>query len=195
METFESAVDKSTIRSEQSALYQLLGIGAFALATAVGARLEIPHQPVPYTLQTLFVLLSGAFLGARNGAISQLLYLAAGALGAPVFSMGGFGLGWLLGPTGGYLLAFPAAAALVGYLVRAQRTLLWAFIAMAIGMTIIFISGTIQLHTVAFKNWTNAFVSGFLVFSWWDVIKLSAAAMIYHEAAGVPMLRRLSRNP
>ena len=195
MDILEGAVDKSIVRSEQTVSSQILWMAVFAAATAVGARLEIPHVPVPYTLQTLFVLLSGAFLGARNGAISQFLYLAAGALGLPVFSMGGFGIGWLLGPTGGYLLAFPAAAAVVGYLVRARRTLPWAFLSMAIGMTIIFLSGTIQLYAVAVKNWTDAFVAGFLVFSWWDVIKLSAAAMIYHEVAGTPLLTRFPRKP
>lgn len=178
-----SLLDKSITRSEHSALGQLLWISFFAAATAAGARLEIPHQPVPYTLQTFFVLLSGAFLGARNGAISQLLYLAAGAVGLPVFSMGGFGLAWLLGPTGGYLLAFPLAAFAVGYLVQRRRTLLWSFFSMAVGMLIIFTCGTIQLYSLALKNWTNAFVSGFLIFSWWDVLKLSAAAMIYHELA------------
>jgi len=136
---------------------------------------------VPYTLQTMFVLLAGAFLGARNGAISQMVYLAVGVLGAPVFSMGGFGIARLLGPTGGYLLAFPVAAAVIGYLVQARRTLLWSFISMAIGLTIVFVSGTIQLYAVVFKSWSDAFTAGFLIFSWWDVLKLSAAAMIYHE--------------
>jgi len=168
-------------RSEQSALSQLLWIALFAAATAIGARIEIPHQPVPYTMQTLFVLLAGAFLGARNGAMSQILYLVVGVLGAPVFSMGGLGIARLLGPTGGYLLAFPVAAAAIGYLVQTRRTLPWLFISMASGLAIIFISGTVQLYAVVFKNWGDAFTAGFLIFSWWDVLKLSAAAMTYHE--------------
>ncbi|MEK9135773.1 MAG: biotin transporter BioY, partial [Bacteroidota bacterium] len=164
-------------RSEQSALSQLLWIAVFAAATAVGARIEIPHQPVPYTLQTLFVLLSGAFLGARNGALSQLAYLGVGALGAPVFALGGFGIERLLGPTGGYLLAFPVAAALVGYLVELRPTLLRSFIAMTTGLAVIFTFGTIQLYAVVFKDWSASLNAGFLIFSWWDLIKLSAAAM------------------
>jgi biotin transport system substrate-specific component len=170
-----------SFRSDQGVLSQMLWIAFFAAATAVGARIEIPHQPVPYTMQTMFVLLAGAFLGARNGAMSQILYLAVGAMGAPVFSMGEFGIVRLLGPTGGYLLAFPVAAAVVGYLVQTRRTLAWSFISMAIGLTIIFVSGTIQLYAVVFKSWSDAFTAGFLVFSWWDVLKLSAAAMTYHE--------------
>ena len=86
----------------------------FAAATAAGSRLEIPHVPVPFTLQTLAVLLAGAFLGARNGAFSQAAYLLAGVAGLPVFAGGSWGAALLLGPTGGYLLAFPLAALVVG---------------------------------------------------------------------------------
>lgn len=170
-------------RPDQSVLSQMMWIAGFAAATAVGARVEIPHEPVPYTLQTLFVLLSGAFLGARNGAISQVVYLGIGLLGAPVFSMGRFGIAALLGPTGGYLLAFPLASALVGYLVAQRRTLLWSAVAMAAGLLVVFVSGTVQLYAVVFRNWSDAFSAGFLIFSWWDVLKLAAAAMIYQEIA------------
>lgn len=170
-------------RSGQSALSQFLWVTGFACATGLGARLEIPHQPVPYTLQTLVVLLAGAFLGARNGMASQLLYLAAGVLGAPVFSGGGFGLARLFGPTGGYLIAFPMAAAVVGYLVHQRTTLLWALISMAVGLLVVFCFGTIHLYAFYLHSWGNAVQSGFLIFSWWDVLKLGAAAMIYHEMA------------
>ncbi len=174
---------KAFVQAEQSVTSQVMWMALFAAATAIGARVEIPHQPVPYTLQTLFVLLSGAFLGARNGALSQMLYLGIGLLGAPVFSMGGFGVARLLGPTGGYLLAFPAAAAIVGYLIQQRRTLVWSFISMFVGLLVIFACGTIQLNALVFKNWSDAFTAGFLIFSWWDVLKLSAAAMTYHEVA------------
>jgi biotin transport system substrate-specific component len=169
------------VRSEQGVVGQMLWIAVFAAATAIGARIEIPHQPVPYTLQTMFVLLAGAFLGPRNGAMSQILYLAVGVLGVPVFSLGGFGIVRLLGPTGGYLLAFPVAAAVVGYLVQSRRTQSWLFLSMGIGLAIIFASGIIQLYAVVFRSWSDAIAAGFLVFSWWDVLKLSAAAMTYYE--------------
>ena len=178
------------VRAQQGALSQLLWVVLFVAATAVGARVEIFHQPVPYTLQTMVVLLAGAFLGARDGATSQVVYLVVGLLGAPVFSMGGSGLTWLLGPTGGYLLSFPIAAAVVGYLIHTRRSLLWSFISMAIGATIIFACGTVQLYAVVIHNWANAFSAGFLIFSWWDILKLSAAAMTYHEIA-----KRWSRVP
>jgi biotin transport system substrate-specific component len=167
--------------ASQSGLVQALWTIGFSVATALGARGEIPHEPVPYTLQTLVVLLAGAFLGPRNGAISQVVYLAAGALGAPVFAGGAFGFARLLGPTGGYLLAFPLAAVAVGLLVQRTRGLLWSFVSMAAGLLIIFSAGTAQLYAVMFRDWFEAFKAGFLIFSWWDLLKLSAAAMIYHE--------------
>ena len=170
-------------RSDQRLMMQTLWITMFAAATAIAARIEIPHQPVPYTLQTLVVLLAGAFLGARNGAVSQLLYIAVGALGVPVFSAGRIGFAALLGPTGGYLLAFPIAAAAVGYFIQRRRTLAWSFLSMLIGLIIIFTSGTAQLYAVVFKDWAKAFDAGFLIFSWWDVLKLSMAAMTYNEVA------------
>jgi len=166
--------------SKNGVLAQTFWIAVFAAATALSARMEIPHEPVPYTLQTLVVLLSGAFLGARNGAFSQLLYLAAGVLGAPVFAGGAFGVIRLLGPTGGYLLAFPAAAAVTGLLIQKHASLFWTFLSMAAGALVIFTAGTLQLAAY-FQDLQAAFASGFLIFSWWDLLKLSAGSMIYHE--------------
>lgn len=91
----------------------------FAVATALSARvsLPIPGTPVPFTFQPLLVMLSGALLGARLGAASQIAYLGAGLAGLPVFVAGG-GAAYLLGPTGGYLMAYPLAAFVAGALVR-----------------------------------------------------------------------------
>lgn len=169
--------------TDRSAVSQIMWVCVFAALTAIGAQIEIPHHPVPYTLQTLFVLLAGAFLGSRNGALSMIVYLAAGAIGAPVFSGAGFGLARLLGPTGGYLLAFPAAAAVVGYLIHRRRSLLWSYLSMFVGLVIIFFFGTIQLNAVLLRDWSTSIGSGFMIFSWWDMLKLSAAAMTYHEVA------------
>ena len=173
----------SSVIERQSIVRQAIWIGGFALATAIGAQVEIPHQPVPFTLQTFFVLLSGAMLGKRNGAISQVLYLFIGALGLPVFSHWGFGIARLVGPTGGYLFSFPIAAFIVGYLLHHRASLLWSFTAMTVGLLIIFSFGTLQLNFVYFHNWSDAFFNGFLIFSWWDVVKLAGAAMIYHQFA------------
>lgn len=170
--------------SDRRIAVQALWIGAFTLLTAIGAQIEIPHAPVPYTLQTFFVLLSGAILGKRNGALSQLLYVVIGIAGLPVFSSWGFGVARILGPTGGYLLAFPVAAFVVGYLVRQHSSFFWTLLSMFIGLFIIFSLGTLQLNFVYFHDWSQSFSNGFLIFSWWDVVKLFAAAGIAHRVPG-----------
>ena len=171
-------------------------IVTFALATALGAQLEIPHQPVPYTFQTFFVILAGGMLGRRNALLSMTLYLTAGVLGAPVFSGGGFGLAKLLGPTGGYLIGFPFAALLISSLISLRPGLAtrdkgglrnylltygWTCLAVTSGLLLVFLAGTIQLNAVYFHNWSASFQSGFLIFSWWDLLKLAAATTICVE--------------
>lgn len=171
---------------------QAFWIGTFAMLVAVGAQIEIPHQPVPYTFQTFFVLLTGALLGKRNGFLSMVTYLAMGSIGLPVFSGGGFGLARLLGPTGGYLLSYPLAAFIIGYLVslrvkndEGKRGIVlnyaWTFFSMLAGLLVVFSLGTIQLNIVYFNNWSAAFNAGFLIFSWWDLLKLASAVAIYHQ--------------
>jgi biotin transport system substrate-specific component len=167
--------------SGQYVTLQILWILLFSAVTACGARLEIPHEPVPYTLQTLFVLLSGAFLGPVNGALSQLVYLLAGVLGAPVFAGGAFGPSVLFGPTAGYLLAFPIAAVAVGFLTGRKHNVLVVFLSMSAGLFLIFLSGTLYLYGMFLHDLARAIQSGFLIFSLWDVLKLAAATMIYRE--------------
>ena len=91
-----------------------LPIPVFSLLTALGAQISVPMTPVPMTLQSLVVVLSGLFLGWRYAAVAMGLYLAIGAAGLPVFSDGGSGLDALMGPTAGYLWSFPLAAAVAG---------------------------------------------------------------------------------
>ncbi len=117
---------------------------SFAALTALGARVQfhLPFTPVPVTGQVFCVLLAGAVLGARLGFISQLEYLAAGAAGLPVFAYGG-GPAALLGPTGGYLAAFPIAALVVGALAHRGQTPAWArvFAACLCGVGVIYLFG------------------------------------------------------
>src|SRR5262245_13966150 len=97
-------------------LRNALLIALASVVTALAARIAIPvpWSPVPITGQTFAVLLSGAVLGARRAFLAQTLYLAEGAIGLPVFAGGASGLHILFGPTAGYLLAFPLAAAITG---------------------------------------------------------------------------------
>ena len=180
-ETKSLAVRYLSLTSDR-AVSQAFWIATFAILTAVGAQVEIPLKPVPYTLQTLFVLLAGALLGPRNGFISMSVYLVMGLIGLPVFSSAGFGLAKILGPTGGYLLAFPIAAFVVGSLVKSGDHIIWSVIAMVSGLLVIFTLGTIQLSVVMGMNFSDAFAGGFLIFSWWDILKLAAATAIYRQA-------------
>ncbi len=157
---------------------RLLNIVLMAGATAVAAQIEIPHLPVPYTLQTLAVLLSGVLLGAKRGALSQILYLLCGLAGLPVFAQFGAGFARLIGPTGGYLLSFPVAAFAVGYLMNSQAGFLRSLLALSVGSLIIFSLGTLQLNFLYYHDWPSAFTNGFLIFSWWDALKILAGASV-----------------
>lgn len=160
----------------------LLWILSFSILTAVSAQIAIPVKPVPFTLQTMVVLLAGAFLGPRNGAYSQLIYLAMGAIGLPVFAQtpdGLIGFARLFGPTGGYLLAFPAAAFLVGYLVQKYNSYVSVVLSMFAGNLLIILSGTIFLGVFYLQNLSEAIAFGAAIFSVWMVVKIIAAAAIY----------------
>lgn len=102
---------------EQSEKIRKMSYAAvLAALTGAGALLSVPLGPVPFTLQTFFVILAGFLLGAKWGFVSIALYLLLGSAGLPVFSGGAAGAGHLLGPTGGYLVAFPFGAAVAGFL-------------------------------------------------------------------------------
>jgi len=100
-----------------AALYDVFVIIGFTLVISLGAQIAVrlPFTPVPITGQTLAVLLTGALLGSRRGVFSVFLYLAEGSAGLPVFAGGMSGIGYLVGPTGGYLVGFIAAAYITGW--------------------------------------------------------------------------------
>jgi len=156
-----------------------LVIGGAAL-TAIAAQLsfKLPWTEVPYTAQTAAVLLTGTVLGARLGAASMLLYLAVGALGAPVYSAGAHGLDQLFGYTAGYLAGFVVAAALVGYLAERgwDRTPVRAAGLMALGNLVIYAIGVPVLIAVLSLPITDAIQGGALVFLPWDAFKVLVAA-------------------
>jgi biotin transport system substrate-specific component len=157
-------------------------IFSFAILTAVAAQITIPVKPVPFTLQTMMVLLAGAFLGAKNGAYSQLLYLALGAVGLPVFAHtpeAGFGLARLIGPTGGYLIAFPIAAFIVGYIIEKNQNYLTVILSMFLGSAVIIISGMLFLNFTYLHNFNEAVKAGAAIFSIWMVVKVFTAASVY----------------
>ena len=150
--------------------------GAAVVALSAQVAVPLPLSLVPLTLQGLAVLLVGGMLGATAGAGALVLYLAAGVFGAPVFAMGGSGLSRLLGPTGGYLLAFPLAAIVVARLaVRGQ--LVRSTLAAAMGMLVIHIGGLAQLILVTGAT-PRALAAGLMPFLLQDGLKVMLAGAI-----------------
>jgi len=156
-------------------------VGGASLFVALCARitLPLPFTPVPLTLQNFGVLLVGLMLGSRRGLAALAIYLAEGLGGMPVFNPAGpGGLAQLLGPTGGYLLAYPFVAAVAGWIVeRGARTFLRAVVAGVLAEVLLFASGISWLavftHSIA-----QALRFGFYLFILAEIIKVMLAAGI-----------------
>lgn len=162
----------------RSWLFDATLVVVFSAFVALTAQVEIPLRPVPITLQTLGVLFTGAVLGSRRGAVALLLYLAEGAVGLPVFAGGASGVAYMLGPTGGYLVGFVPAAAVVGWLAEHgwDRRLLWTALGMVIGNLVIYALGVAWL-AVLLGDLRTALVQGALIFIFGDLIKLVIATI------------------
>lgn len=173
------SLERTGTLSRATAGRRAAGIAAFALLTAIGAfvRIPLPFTPVPITLQTFFVLASGIYLGGRDAAVSQGLYLALGAAGLPVFA-GGSGVAHLLGPTGGYLVAFPIAAWLVGGSLSPGDRLGRALIVLLSATGIVFALGATWLALVMGVGAGRAVGLGVLPFLPGAALKVAAAAAL-----------------
>ncbi|SMC75725.1 biotin transport system substrate-specific component [Desulfocicer vacuolatum DSM 3385] len=158
----------------------------FAALIAAGAFIAIPVGPVPIVLQNMFVLMAALVLGPRWGLAAILLYLFMGACGFPVFSGGSGGLGWLFGPTGGYLLGYIPAVAVTATLAKSlgHRPLTDA-LAMAVGSLLVYGAGVPWLKFATGMPWDKALALGLLPFIIGDLIKIAAGTW----AAG--MMRRI----
>ena len=166
------------------ALPNVVMIVGASLVTALAAQaaLPVPWSPVPITGQTFAVLLSGAVLGARRAFLAQTLYLVEGALGLPVFAAGGAGALTFAGPTAGYLIAFPLAAALTGALAERgwDRRFATMLAAMLAGSVIVFALGVAWL--ARFVPADRVLAAGLLPFIPGDLIKASLAALAFPAA-------------
>lgn len=147
------------------------------LLTALAAQAYIPASPVPFTFQTLAVLLVGATLGSLRGALSMGLYAFVGAIGLPVFSEASSGTSVLFGATGGYIIGFIVAAALVGYLAEKNfsSNVLKMALAYAVGTVVIYALGATWL-TYGYLGgvWTGetgGLMLGVIPFLIWDAVK------------------------
>lgn len=162
-------------------------VALFAAVTAVCAQISftLPFLTgVPFTLQVFAVLVAGAALGARRGALSQLVYLLLGVIGLPVFARLHGGLGVLLGPTGGYLWSFPIAAWLAGWAADAaardrRATLTRIYAGMAAAIVAIYVLGVLGLYASgAVPSLPRAVRLGVFPFIWFDVLKAYVAGAV-----------------
>lgn len=158
------------------------GLGfTFSVLMGATAHLEfhLPWSPVPVTLQTFWVLLAGALLGRRGGPAAMVFYGGAGVAGTPWFAGGAAGTGILLGATGGYILAFPLAAGLVGWVVDRhprRRTGPRLFATMLAADALVLLVGAAWLGVALGLTPLEAFLQGVAVFAPGDVVKAGAAA-------------------
>lgn len=169
---------------------------AFSLLTALAAQVVIPlpMTPVPITGQTFAVLLTGALLGSRLGAIAMIVYLVEGASGLPFFRSGQGGMHYLLtSPTAGYLLSYPLAAYLTGWLAERgwDRRFLSAAAAMCAGSLVILLCGWSWL-TIFYKPALDAWRAGVAPFIIGDMVKIVLAAAVL--PTGWALLRRASQR-
>jgi len=176
------------VRTDFGPAIRVAAVVFMTVLTAAAAQVSIPlpFTPVPLTLQPMIVLLGGAALGPRLGMTSQLIYLAAGLSGLPVFAASPAlppGLLRLLGPTGGFLMAYPLAAFVTGSLGERgfDRRYLTSAIAMTAGLAVIFACGIAWLAWFAAPAPTglaNALSLGLYPFILADIVKLLAAAAV-----------------
>lgn len=155
---------------------RIAGIVAGAALTALAARIAVPlpGTVVPFTFQVVAVMLTGVLLGSRGGAACQVLYLTAGLAGLPVFAAGG-GAAYLFGPTGGYLLAFPIAAAVAGSFAADDRIWMRA-LGLVLAVSVIHLGGMMWLSVIAGRE--VAFATGVAPFLAGDVLKILLVLVI-----------------
>jgi biotin transport system substrate-specific component len=174
-------------------------IALFAAITAVlGLVPAISVGPVPITAQTLGVMLAGAVLGARRGFLSQLLFLVLVAIGLPLLASGAGGLAVFAGPTAGYLISWPIAAFVVGWLTErfwSRYNVAWGVLANVVGgILVIYAIGVPVLAVVANLSPGAAIVSGALPFLVGDAIKaVLAAAIAVQVRRSYPVIERPQR--
>jgi biotin transport system substrate-specific component len=161
----------------------LILLGALFIAALAQVEIPLPFTPVPITGQTFGVLLVGAALGSKRGALSLASYLAMGIVGLPFFAGGAHGLNIVIGATGGYLVGFVIAAYVIGLLAEhgLERSLRTSILPFLIGTVIIYVCGVTWL-TIVLGSLGKAVAAGLIPFLIGDAIKLVAAALVLPAA-------------
>ena len=186
-------MEQVLVRSERDVVLRrvvAVVLGAALVAAAAQIAVPLPGTPVPMTLQPLAVLLVGGLLGARLGASSMVLYLALGIPGLPVFTptVPLVGIARLLGPTGGYLLAYPVAAFAVGAMAQDGKRWTRVALGVAAGLVLIHLGGLAQL-VILTGSLQAAARFGTVPFLLGDVGKLAVAVAVLTKLAPVVRAR------
>lgn len=171
----------STVWPKSQLLHKAVVVGLGVALLTLASKVQVPFWPVPMTLQVLAVLMIGATAGARLGGATVLAWLGLGALGAPVFATGA-GLAYMVGPTGGYLAGFLAAALVVGSLAdRGQgRTIGSALLMLLAGVVIIYALGLGWLAGIIGAE--KAITAGLMPFIPAEVLKVALGTAILTAA-------------
>ena len=162
-------------------LARAVKFAAFVSLTAAAAQfaVRLPFTPVPVTMQTLFVVLAGVTLGARDGFFAMLAYVAIGFAGAPVFAEFSGGPHVLLGPTGGYLVAFPAAALVAGYVSAGLGGGRLSVLAAAFcGMALVLLSGAADRALISGLSFARSASLAVFPFVAGDIVKAFVASLL-----------------
>ncbi|EGB15907.1 BioY protein [Pseudodesulfovibrio mercurii] len=163
--------------SPLSDLHRLVWTALLAALIGAGAYLIVPIGPVPVSMQPFFIFLAGYLLGPRHAVMAMGLYLLAGCIGLPVFAGGKSGLGYLYGPTGGYLIGFLGTAFLCGLARTREGGLPWArgLVAGLAGVSLAYLTGAAWLMHALDITWIKAGAVGVLPFIPWDILKVVVA--------------------
>lgn len=172
-------------------------VALFATLTTVGAYISIPIGVVPFTFQTLFVMLSGLLLGSKKGALSMTVYLLMGLVGLPVFANGLSGIGIIFKPTFGYLIGFIFASFIIGLIREKTTKARYFFIAPFIGLLVIYLIGVPYLYyifnTVIYPDMPittmTALKYGLFPFIAFDLVKATLVGFIGMSV--VPIIRKI----
>ena len=162
--------------SKKGLLANILLVVIGSILLTISAKVQVPFYPVPMTMQTLLVLLIGMTYGAFLASVTIFLYIFQGALGLPVFANGG-GFGYIIGPTGGYIVGFIISAPLLGFLANRGWGKTWqtTAIAMIIGVSVIFFCGVGWLSI--YIGFEAAILKGLLPFIYADCLKIVVACL------------------
>lgn len=172
---------------DQQVGFRLATIAIFVGLMAISAKISIPLEPVPFTMQVLVVLLSGMVLGARDAFLVQVMYVGMIALGSPIDARG-VGSAALFSASGGFLIGFIAGATLVGALVTSkikQNGLLLRWLAGIVGVVVIYVFGATHLALYTGMGFQRAIEAGVQPFIVLDLVKAILAAGLTETARAI----------